>query len=1064
MVGRMNSVSWLIGALWLCVALPGVGFAQIDFSDPQVILAGTSRPSGNFVGDIDGDGDPDLVHVNNSMADAVINLYLNDGTGLFGDPTYIPVSAYGGHEVAGGDFDGDGDIDLAYTLYQPIAPLAESAQFILNNGDGTFSSPQGLVVSYNPLQIRAADLDEDGDVDLVMTVGNTAGLQSYLNDGSAHFTLMANVGGCYGASGFDLGDLNGDGDVDVVLASRNNNNVVVYFGDGAGGLTLQTSYGVGAYANGTAVIDLDEDGDMDFVTVAEQRHAALGFINDGTGSFTETTLIDLGVASGGPVAADFDFDGHLDLMIHVGGVQTIYQGDGTGSFTDPLPLNSGTNGGNSSIADVNGDGKLDIALSNDIWDPPSQGDPAVRIFLNQTPSLQQEIALNIPDGVTTGYAQPLDIPIQIGETTGAGVVSVELFISYDGALLIPQAPPVTTTAMTMEWTLEHNIEQGDGTSIDLLKIAMATDDAVLVGSGSLVTLHFDVVDQRSPAFSPLVLEHALLNDGTPSVVTTDGSVMIVGTDGQITSLPGEIIPRWSVGVSVIDADADLDGAPGTDQVSVDVANTGNSDTVTLILDETAATAGSFTGTVATEFGLAALADGLIQAQAGEAIVFTFADELDSEGNGPFDRTAQTDVIGGTDGALRVTVVTQPGDTVRVRVTDLDLNAAPLTQETTTVASVNSITGESETITLTELDIDNEVFFGTVKTTYGAVAGTDDDGVFNARKGDELVITYADTLLANGGTADLPDIDYVVDPFGDADANGQVQAFDAAKVLLHCLMPYLTGLDSLSANLDLLAFDPDPVIGRITPYDASLILQKRVGLIDRFEVQEDEADNHPQPETDNSVPKAVPEERRLMLQMHDGYLSVWADERDGILSGDLLLAGVEGSAVMSEELPGFLSASRETKDGMRVVFAGAEAVTGPGELLCIDPVGPEPARLTRATLNDGRLGVRLDDRIGGVDRQLLSYALHANVPNPFNPETVIRFDLPHESVVELVVFDVVGQRVRVLVAEQLPSGTHQALWDGRGDNGPVSSGVYFCRLQAQHEGGEFRQVRQMLLLK
>jgi len=66
---------------------------------------------------------------------------------------------------------------------------------------------------------------------------------------------------------------------------------------------------------------------------------------------------------------------------------------------------------------------------------------------------------------------------------------------------------------------------------------------------------------------------------------------------------------------------------------------------------------------------------------------------------------------------------------------------------------------------------------------------------------------------------------------------------------------------------------------------------------------------------------------------------------------------------------------------------------------------------------------------------------------------------------LEVFDGVGQRVRTLVAENLPSGIHQAVWDGRTESGiRVSSGVYFCRLQAQSAGGEFSQVRRMLLLK
>ena len=91
-----------------------------------------------------------------------------------------------------------------------------------------------------------------------------------------------------------------------------------------------------------------------------------------------------------------------------------------------------------------------------------------------------------------------------------------------------------------------------------------------------------------------------------------------------------------------------------------------------------------------------------------------------------------------------------------------------------------------------------------------------------------------------------------------------------------------------------------------------------------------------------------------------------------------------------------------------------------------------------------------------------FALHANAPNPFNSETSIRFELAEESAVRLEVFDLLGQRVRVLVAEALSAGEHQVLWDGRDELGArVSSGVYIYRLRA---GGDFRQQRRMLLLK
>lgn len=72
---------------------------------------------------------------------------------------------------------------------------------------------------------------------------------------------------------------------------------------------------------------------------------------------------------------------------------------------------------------------------------------------------------------------------------------------------------------------------------------------------------------------------------------------------------------------------------------------------------------------------------------------------------------------------------------------------------------------------------------------------------------------------------------------------------------------------------------------------------------------------------------------------------------------------------------------------------------------------------------------------------------SNFPNPFNPSTTIRFSIPQDSSVKLVVYNVRGQVVKTIVNDTLPKGNHSAFWNGVDDNGcAVSSGVYFYRLQ------------------
>ena len=662
------------------------------------------------------------------------------------------------------------------------------------------------------------------------------------------------------------------------------------------------------------------------------------------------------------------------------------------------------------------------------------------------------VAVSVPELQAT-YEQMLSIPVEVDDTTNENIVSAEVFLAYDGDLLTAVSTGASNTLLTPDWSIETNIVQGIGTSIDTIKMAMATDDDVLSGAGTLINVLFQMADIRHPAFSPLTLTHVLFNDGTPDYTKADGSVTLVGTDGIITSLPSEILPRWSVGVSVYDVDENRDtGTP--DAFAVSIAN--GSQTETLTVTETGNSTGAFSGLISTAFSLSFSSDdGIIQAKVGDQIVFSYADSLDSNGDTQ-PRTDITDVLGGTDGAIRATVVSQPGDTVRVRVIDADLSDA------VAVSVANPRTGETESILLSQFTSGESHFYGRFFTA--AQAGAVGDSTLELAKGDVLSITYADTLTANGGTAAVVDDDEVVDLFGDAHPNGSVQAFDAAQVLIHRLSTYgggagtLSGLDSLSANLD-----QGAPFGIIDGYDASLILRKVVGLISRFEVQEPDAVNHPQPETELR-PKPVPEERELALVPGEGYVSVWCEDRGEIVSGELTLAGVQGQVVMGEELQAFLTVSQATEDGLQVVFAGAEAVSGPGELMRIAGVGPGDARLTQVSFNGGRIGARWEEGAASVAVPA-SFALYPNVPNPFNPETVIRFALAQESIVRLEVFDVVGQRVRVLVVEQRSAGAHQALWDGLSESGErVSSGVYFCRLQAQHAGGEFSQVRRMLLLK
>lgn len=115
-----------------------------------------------------------------------------------------------------------------------------------------------------------------------------------------------------------------------------------------------------------------------------------------------------------------------------------------------------------------------------------------------------------------------------------------------------------------------------------------------------------------------------------------------------------------------------------------------------------------------------------------------------------------------------------------------------------------------------------------------------------------------------------------------------------------------------------------------------------------------------------------------------------------------------------------------------------------------------------TTSGGFTGV--EDLTQGIG-QSASPRLLQNYPNPFNPSTEIRYSLPVESKISLVIFDVVGRQVARLVDGVESGGYHQVTWNGVANNGkPVASGVYFYKLEATSRHGLFTDIKKLVLLR
>ena len=113
--------------------------------------------------------------------------------------------------------------------------------------------------------------------------------------------------------------------------------------------------------------------------------------------------------------------------------------------------------------------------------------------------------------------------------------------------------------------------------------------------------------------------------------------------------------------------------------------------------------------------------------------------------------------------------------------------------------------------------------------------------------------------------------------------------------------------------------------------------------------------------------------------------------------------------------------------------------------------------------NGPLTLLIDISNLSVDDQLIPdvFALHQNYPNPFNPTTTLQYDLPEDSQVKIMIYDIMGREVKTLVHSQQTAGFKSIVWDATNDLGqPVSAGMYLYRISA----GEFHSVNKMILLK
>lgn len=324
------------------------------------------------VADLDGDGDLDVVFPNDGGVAQPLVVYENDGNAGFTDVSDTAVGDHTGRirQVAIGDIDGDGDVDI----YAPEATAAPAALFV-NDGTGVFTDEGDTRLPDVTLatgSTRFGDLDDDGDLDIVAADHVVSGdVLVLLNDGTGVFAELAdavpfNVG--QDINDLDLLDVDRDFDLDL-LTNAHAGSDRIWINDGTGTFEDSDFNSAGGLHYGPGVCDVDGDTDLDiWIDNQGPSYTERLWANDGTGTFTDVTVAQVsgnveGADDNGIICADTDSDGDLDaVVIALGNPERLLANDGAGNFTHVPGAFSGP--GDSSLGaemgDLDGDHRIDI--------------------------------------------------------------------------------------------------------------------------------------------------------------------------------------------------------------------------------------------------------------------------------------------------------------------------------------------------------------------------------------------------------------------------------------------------------------------------------------------------------------------------------------------------------------------------------------------------------------------------------------------------------------------------------------------------------------------------------